>query len=338
MVRAGNEFGRVEFWRRLANGMNVTGYEITGLKVRSEFQLPTAIPILTDVTSNTDVTIRFCDGIGSPAKKNFSNEWIEAGDRDFLFRAKPGLAFRIREGCEISIHRAPDVADSDVNLFLIGSAWGVLCHQRGLLPLHCSAIQSATNAFAFTGPSGAGKSTLAAGLSMRGFAHLCDDVCVIDPTDDKLPIRPMPKGLKLWRDATEALGFERGAAVSSDKRLDKFYVSPAISPAPSNVGKLVRIAALYLLDETGGLPPGISKLRGGEHFLELYSSVYRTEWLPWIRDPKEVFAQIAELSAKLELFRFSRPRDMNLFDQGLDVLEAHMADMADKEIRDRCRI
>ncbi len=304
-------------------------YLITGLRVKSEFELWTADPIGTEKFGGTDVTIRFCEEIGSPKNKHFESEWIEAADKDFLFRPKTGLTYRIRGGDEISISRAADIADRDINLFLVGSAWGVLCHQRKLLPFHCSAIQSSGCAFAFTGPSGAGKSTLAAGLSRRGYVHLCDDVSIVDVSNDHMPFYHMPKGLKLWRDAADALGLECGEVVSSDARMDKFHVS-----FPRNNEELPsNIAALYVLAETDAKSPSISRLRGAKHFQELISSIYRFEWLSLIRDPGEVFVQTAELSKKLKLFRFSRPRNMACFDEGLNLLEAHMAEIAGRELQ-----
>ena len=63
------------------------------------------------------------------------------------------------------------------------------------------------------------------------------------------------------------------------------------------------------------------------------TSIFRFEWLPLIRDPSEVFVQIANLARRPMLFEFSRPRDMTRFDAGLDCLEAHMAEIATGEHR-----
>lgn len=299
-------------------------YEIGGLKVKSEFELPTAIPINTAAIEGADVTIKFRERIEPLVNAALASECVEVGNGDFLFRPARGLTFRVQDGREISISRTPEITDSEVNLFLIGSAWGVLCHQRGLLPLHCSAVQFAARAFAFTGPSGAGKSTLAAGLSQRGRRHLCDDVCVIDVLSDSVALRPMPKGLKLWRDATEALDIERGPPVSSDPRLDKFFVS-----LPQNDGVApLNVAALYVLTETEAAVPSISRLRGSAQFQELYSAIYRAEWLDLMRNSSDVFAQIAELAKKIKMFRFARPKDMTRFDESLDLVETHMGELA----------
>ena len=70
----------------------------------------------------------------------------------------------------------------DVRAYLLGTIFVVLCQQRGLLPLHASAIAAESGVVAFLARSGQGKSTLAAHLAQRGFRVLADDVCLIDTT------------------------------------------------------------------------------------------------------------------------------------------------------------
>jgi hypothetical protein len=257
-----------------------------------------------------------------PAPVQFQNAMIVAGDSDFVFRPFPRLSFRILQGREIWIACGPDVAENDVRAFLIGSALGVLWHQRGLIPLHCSAVGLAGRAFAFTGASGAGKSTLAAGLSRRGLPHFCDDVCVFDPAAERLLIHAMPKELKLLRDAAETFGLPRGERVST--LTEKYYVAPPqrASEAP------LRLAALYVLHDSPDAACRIEPLTGAAQFQELLAGVYRNEWLSHIRDPGEMFRQLAALACRIRLFRFSRPRQLSRFDESAERLHAHMAAIA----------
>ncbi len=299
-------------------------YSIAGLKVASELAIPSATPVGYDPVSQAEVTIRWGEPPRSIPNAKFQDAWIEVGGREFIFRPKDGLTFLVRDGREITVSRTSDISDRDVHLFLVGSVWGILCHQRGLLPLHCSAIEFGDRAIAFTGPSGAGKSTLVAGLSKLGYPHVCDDVCIADLTGDAVRLLPMPKGLKLWGDATDALNMTRGAAVSSDERWDKYYV-----PVPEYQGpEGLEVSALYVLTDDETAEPGITQLRGSSRFEEVLASLYRYEWLSLMRDPAEVFHQVAALAGRLRVFRFSRPWEMASFDHGLRVLEAHMRRLA----------
>lgn len=297
-------------------------YRIAGLTVRSQYAFPNLAPQACDAWSESDVTIRFCADVGEPAQPHFRNAWVVAGRDDFVFRPLHGLSFRILRGRDITIANTADIAAGELRAFLVGSVWGVLCHQRRLMPLHCSAVALGEKAFAFTGPSGAGKSTLAAGLSRSGLAHVCDDVCVLDPAARGMPMRPMPKDLKLWADSAASFGLECGPRVST--RLDKYYVAP---PKAADETPL-RCAALYVLADSAGAPPSIAPLRGGAQFEDLSSSIYRGEWLTLIRDPAEMFQQIARLARSIKLFRFSRPRDLARFQEGAVLLQSHMATIA----------
>src|SRR5262249_20309363 len=86
--------------------------------------------------------------------------------------------FLVRNGNEILIEPASS-SDSEIGVYLLGTAFGVLCHQRGIPPLHASAIDVADGCVAFVGETGAGKSTLVAALAARGHEVIADDVCFL---------------------------------------------------------------------------------------------------------------------------------------------------------------
>src|SRR6185436_17962029 len=68
-----------------------------------------------------------------------------------------------------------------VGFHLVRSVTGAVLQQRGLLPLHASALLLGAGAIALLGPSRAGKSTLAAALARRGHPVLADDVVPVSP-------------------------------------------------------------------------------------------------------------------------------------------------------------
>lgn len=243
--------------------------------------------------------------------------------QDFRFRAMPGLAFRMVAGRRIEVSRGPQVADPDLLLYLTGSAWGVLCYQRGWLPLHCSAVAAGPlRAVAFTGPSGAGKSTLTAGLVQRGWPQLCDDTCVIDPRDPRYIVRGAPKDMKLWRDALDALGLAAGRAIGDRLQRDKYYVTPPAGsvPAPAACG----LDIVYLLGWSDDDSTSIQPIQGAQAVIELYRALYRPEWLQLLRDPASLFQEIGGIAQRVRLFRFERPRDFTQFGTALTLLEDHM--------------
>jgi hypothetical protein len=93
-----------------------------------------------------------------------------------------------------------------IRLFLLGTVLAILCYQRGLVPLHASAVEVPGGALLVSGRSGLGKSTLAATLVARGHRLIADDVCVLDiDAGDEPLIRPVLPRLKLWQDAAQAM-------------------------------------------------------------------------------------------------------------------------------------
>lgn len=83
----------------------------------------------------------------------------------------------------------PDVAPEagtppqDIAIFIIGTVFGLLLHQREQVVLRASAARVGGKAVLFCGASGAGKSPLAAALAQCGYPLITDDVCALAVTD-----------------------------------------------------------------------------------------------------------------------------------------------------------
>lgn len=137
-----------------------------------------------------------------------------------------------------------------MRLFLLGSAFGALLHQRGLLPLHANAVEIDGRAFAFMGPSGAGKSTLAAWFHRQGDSVIADDVCVVGfGGDGRSFAAPGLPRLRLWAEALELMGGDSAnydrSYVGNDALTEKFDVPMGeVATARSNI----ELGALYLLN------------------------------------------------------------------------------------------
>jgi hypothetical protein len=130
-------------------------YRLAGLRIVSDFRLPGLQSYTNEIAANGDVVIRracipevlalptatFRDGRHS-GKYN--------GEDALLEFAKIGR-FLVRRGKEILVDAAPASDDGEVRAYLLGTAFGVLCHQRGITPLHASVIDIADGFVAFVG-------------------------------------------------------------------------------------------------------------------------------------------------------------------------------------------
>ena len=147
--------------------------------------------------------------------------------------------YLVTKGREIVVDPDASALPLDVRAYLLGAIFVVLCQQRGLLPLHASAVAGKSGVVAFLARSGQGKSTLAAHLAQRGFRVLADDVCLIDATQPAAMVIPTAPWLKLWRNSLENLGGQAKGLerVFSDDDKYRLPLVPLFEPEP--IRKLV---------------------------------------------------------------------------------------------------
>ena len=235
----------------------------------------------------------------------------------------PGIGrFLLIEGREIVVDPHPDVSDRNLRLFLLGSVFGILCHQRGLLPLHANAIVAGRGAVAFAGPSGAGKSTLAAEFQRRGFRLLADDVCMVDFDEHGAPVAwPGIPRVKLWADAANRFGLDCSELDQVIDGTAKYHVptSPTVDAGP------VPLRRLYLLAKADDdRPPGIVQLRGQEAMAAIMANTYRGFWLKPMGLHTAHFSQCAALLSSVRVYAATRQWGFDCFGSEVDWLERHL--------------
>src|ERR1700761_6525201 len=121
----------------------------------------------------------------------------------YFLRIHGIASYQVNNGNEILVCPDPGALSLDVRAYLLGTLFAVLCQQRGLLPLHASAVANGDGVLAFVARSGQGKSSLAAHFARRGFRVVSDDVCLIDTVTERAMVIPAAPWLKLWRNSLE---------------------------------------------------------------------------------------------------------------------------------------
>ncbi|MEM8972460.1 MAG: hypothetical protein AAGD43_10410 [Pseudomonadota bacterium] len=309
-------------------------YLMSGLLVQSRIHLPGATALNVSHTKNpADVTIEQVDQPLRIPNARSRYPWGEFADNDFLFRPLQGLAIRIRNGDEITFNQADKITDSQVRLFLVGTAWGVLCHQRSLVPLHASAVACDGGAMAFAAPAGTGKSTLAAALALRGYPLVADDVCVIKRDEESgVPmLYPFPaKGMKLAADAAAKLGLTPGERLPVVGGRDKSYVHV---PSVENSNEPLPLRGFYAMSEAVGPTDSFSKLAGSELISHVMANVYRIEYIECIRSIAPLAEQVFQICRHVQGYSFQISHDLKHFDGMLSMLEAHLTNPKRNPVR-----
>jgi len=285
--------------------MSVWFYRYAGLQVASEIEIPEwAVFASQPVDSSADVKIMLDNA--SPAQEFTAGL---SGDI-FCFNIRDTASYRVRAGQKVTITPAPGAAESDMRLFLLGTAWGVLCYQRGLLALHASVVTINGRTFAFSGHSGAGKSTLAASLVQSGGQLISDDLCCLEFGATEARVFPSAPRLKLWRSALEVLGLQDAGLTRDHFRLDKFHLAP--NPAQVN-GETIRLDGIYLLKWGEAC---LERLRGQQAVSQLVRTAsYHPELIEQLGCTSAHWQRCLRLVQTTPVWELSRPQDWSTLDE-----------------------
>lgn len=274
----------------------MTSYSCFDFRIESSFPLKD-LAVANDDRPAVSLQIGSVPEVLEDAKSNHRRLQV-AGDRVLL--AVPGVArYLIRAGEEITVQPLSDPDSPNVKLFLLGSALGVLCYQRGLLLLHANAVVKDGVAVAFAGDSGAGKSTLAAWFAQAGYQVLCDDVCAVRIVDGQALTWPGLPRLKLWGEAARAFGHDPDVLDLAVEGRDKYHVRvPAW-----HVGQPIPLREINLLSRAApDVEPVRTQIDGGNAAIALIRQSYRRNYLPVMGLDRWHFAQCAKLMAVTRVF------------------------------------
>ncbi|MEO5374476.1 MAG: hypothetical protein H7840_09370 [Alphaproteobacteria bacterium] len=294
---------------------------LCGWRVRSGLPLPDLLPWTGD-DRPPDIWVR----VGTPPERlddlveRTPFAQIDASGRVLL--TLPVVArYLITGGREVVVEPAPEAEAPEIQGFLLGTVFGYLVHQRGLLPLHAACLSIGGMTLALMGVSGAGKSSLAAQLVKRGHRLVSDDVCVLDTTRPDGPwVRPTFPRLKLWRDTLDALGIAANGLERNrqgrEKYLCRTIAARAFSPEPARLGGLVLLA-----EGIPGRPPRLERLRGFTAQSTVAEHIYRRRQALALGRDSALFTAAAMVAAKVPVWALEPPRDLNALDALAEVVE-----------------
>ena len=293
-------------------------YKAFGLTVRSELPLA-ELDELAAPSAEPDVVIR----LGKvPRTEADDGSHFRVTERGALLDIPNVGRFLVTNGREIVADADPAGSERHLRLYLLGSAFGVILHQRGLLPLHSNAIELDGQAIGFMGASGAGKSTMAAWFHDRGYNVLADDVCVVTFGEERLPIaHPGIPRLRLWRDALESSGRKPEEHEHAFDDADKYNVrtrgDAEATPLPLGV--------IYLLGEPGLdiAKQGITRLLGIDAIEALVANTYRGSYAPLLGLTQQHLAQCVELARRVPIYKLERVWGFEAFEEQARLVEEH---------------
>jgi hypothetical protein len=294
-------------------------YRVAGLAVGSEIALPGLRAAAAD-HGPPEVTIRRGSVPAALANASASDPKWQIAERQFLLRIPNVARFLLTGGNDIAFEAEPGADAGDIPIFILGTAFGILLHQREQIVLHASAVRVNGKAILFCGPSGAGKSTLAAALSRRGYPLITDDFCAVTVDETGIPmVHPDGRQLKLWAQAIDELDLADSRGVRVRSRLEKFYVDPGDAH-----GEALPLGAVYALrEERPPLMPGIERPNAADAALLLRRNAYRPKLVARMGQKVLYFHAAVTVANNAGIFHLTRKLDFAAMPEVVVSLERH---------------
>jgi hypothetical protein len=297
-------------------------YRISGLSVASEIDLPGLIAAVP--APLPEVTIRRGPVPESlPQPESVGLTWQIAG-KQFLMRIPDIARFLLKDGREIVVEPESETNVADIPIFILGTVFGILLHQREQIVLHASAVRVNGRAVLFCGPSGAGKSTLAAALAQRGYPLVTDDLCTLSADGAAAPlVHPDGRQLKLWAQAIERLDLAEQRGERVRQSLEKFYVEPSeVFTEPLALG------AVYALREARPpYAPGIERPNVVDAALLLRRNAYRPLLVRRMDQKANYFHAATTIANVAGIFYLTRALDFGKMPDVIARLEQHWLEL-----------
>ncbi|KRE44910.1 hypothetical protein ASG81_14580 [Paenibacillus sp. Soil522] len=290
-------------------------YRLFGLNIMSRIFLPEGYEIQGtnekfDVEIELNISQQDCQDPFTSSNFHFDNGRL-------YFHIPDTAVYSITSGTHIMVTPYPGADEAKVRLYLLGTCMGVLLMQRGILPLHGSAVVIDGKVYAIVGESGAGKSTLAAAFAQAGYPLMTDDVIAVSLSDDSAAatVNPSYPQQKLWEESIEQLGLLSQNYSSIYQRVNKYAV-----PIQSQFYREpLSLAGIIELTKTSEPEPSIKAYNTLEGLHVLNVHTYRNSLLHLLNLQQWHFQSIARLASQLPVYQLRRPVDgfsaFNLVDQ-----------------------
>lgn len=280
----------------------INKYRIFGMNIASEFVLPQ----LMGSEGEPDVYI-LEDKVPEKLSKAYEdNNFFQVSKKELLFCVKGVGKYLISNGNRIIVDSEKGCNEQSLYLYLLGSAMGALLYQRGILPVHGSAVVVNERSIILTGDSGAGKSSLTMAFRKSGYPFLTDDIAALTQDDDGLVyVQPAYPQQKLWKDCIETMGSNTNDLAQIDTRLDKYYfsVDSGFYNSPVKLGTICEIVPDKCENVSIQVIEGIQKL------YVIMRNIYRYQFTGFFETREDCFKKCSDIANKINVFRLIRPAE-----------------------------
>jgi hypothetical protein len=238
----------------------------------------------------------------------FSDGYCTLNQEEFLMDVEKVAWFYASGGDHISVMPYPDADENSISLYLNGSVYGAILHQRKVLPLHGSSFSFNGKGILICGESGTGKSSVTASFCINGAEFLSDDITPVVFENSNPFIRAMSDRLKLWGDSLKQLKQGENGLQRIFPDYDKFYYN--IDQGKNTLSPLDQIFVLEIYNK-----PEVSflELTGTAKFTSLRNEIYRYEYLRGMTENEMIyFEKLIRICQEVKITKVFRPADITI--------------------------
>lgn len=283
-------------------------YRAFQMTVKTPFECPELIPLESE-KSTEEIQVDIAWGTTPLALKRVLNSglYFTANNDEFLMDIEDVARFYVHSGKKIIIERYPGSDEDSIRLFLLGSAFGALLHQRGFWTLHASAVHTEKGAVLIAGNSGAGKSTTMQSLIQKGYQNLSDDVTAVYCEQGKLFALPSYPHSKIWDHTAKLINTDTSELRRIRPGIDK-YSLPMYEHFRDEASP---IHALYMLVPQENSSLHLEEVKNVDRFLVLTHETYRFQFLRNLVQEKRNMAMMELFSKQCRITYCIRPKEHN---------------------------
>jgi hypothetical protein len=256
-----------------------------------------------------DVIVRQVTSARIVKEPVYADSYWQMNQSEFAMQVEEVGNFYACNGDEAEYAPSENATPESIELYLNGSVYGAILHQRQILPLHGSCFQFNGSGVMICGDSGAGKSSLTVAFCLAGSSFLTDDVTPV-LFNDKIPyIFALSDRLKLWDHTLEQLGL----TVEGLKRIGPGTAKYYYNIESSN--KEIKLDRIYILEPGNYDKIFIDAVSGSSRFSALRNEIYRPEYLRGMTfNEKIYFENLIDICNYAEIYKVRRPENIPVND------------------------
>lgn len=251
----------------------------------------------------SDVRIEVASDKRVVAHPVYEDQFYSVNQDEFSMDIQEVGWFYASGGDFVSVVPYPEADDSSIELYLNGSVYGAILHQRKILSLHGSCFMYKGMGVMICGDAGAGKSSLTASFCFDGAEFLTDDVTPVLFRSDIPYIWAMSDRVKLWSDTLKQLEKEEEGLPRIYPETDKYYY-----PMGGTAGDTFGLDRVYIIEISDNKEVVFEELSGSSKFAALRNEIYRLEYLQGMPENEVLyFEKLIDISNHVSVTRVKRP-------------------------------